>query len=69
MFLVAGIVGGIKGLPWSPAHIMRGLAGCLGVLQLPPGEAAQALKPIQLHPVVRSKLPLIMLPLSVPICS
>lgn len=42
MFLFAGIVGGIKGLFWSPAHVMRALAACLQVLQTPPAETAPA---------------------------
>ena len=42
MFLFAGIVGGIKGLFWSPAHVMRALAACLQVLQTPPAESAPA---------------------------
>lgn len=42
MFLFAGIVGGIKGLFWGPAHVMRALAACLQVLQTPPAELAPA---------------------------
>lgn len=49
MFLFAGIVGGIKGLFWGPAHVMRALAACLQVLQTPPAESAPAAGPTQFH--------------------
>lgn len=50
MFLVAGIVGGIKGLFLSPAYIMRDLAVCLRVLLfLPPVEIIKVLRPTQFY--------------------
>lgn len=74
MFILARLVGGIKGLFWSPAHIMRALAACLKVLQTPPAKTNQALGPTQFHKVrglrqtLTITLPLVQLSSSGPLC-
>lgn len=45
VFLVAGIVVGIKGLFWSAVYRMRDLAAFLRVGQPPPAGTPQALRP------------------------